>query len=68
MDHMLISGNGPSSVILNQKCIFKNWKDVPNVPKQAEAKRDGVNKTTKLQFGTILRLTNLQYPKHLVDL
>ena len=39
---MRISGNEPSSVILSQKCIFKNWTDVQNVPKQAEAKRDGV--------------------------
>ena len=40
MDHMRISGNEPSSVILSQKSIFK--RDILNVPKQAEAKRDGV--------------------------
>ena len=38
MGHMRISGNKPSSVILSQKSIFKSL----NVPKQAEAKRDGV--------------------------
>ena len=42
MDHMHISGIEPSSVILSQKSILKKWRDVPNVPKQAEAKRDGV--------------------------
>ena len=37
---MRISGTEPSSVILSQKSIFQKliW-DVPNVPKQAEAKR-----------------------------
>ena len=39
---MRISGNEPSSVVLSQKGILKNWKDVPHVPNQAEAKRDGV--------------------------
>ena len=43
MDHMRISGNEPSSVILSQKRKFqKSKRDVLNVPKQAEAKRDGV--------------------------
>ena len=43
MDHMRISGTEPSSVILSQKCILQTLKrDVPNEPKQAEAKRDGV--------------------------
>ena len=42
MDHMRISGTEPSSVVLSQRRNFKSWKDVPNVPKQAEAKRDGV--------------------------
>ena len=28
MDHMRISGTEPSSVILSQKCIFKNWKEM----------------------------------------
>ena len=43
IDHMRISGTEPSSVILNQKKCFQKLKwDVPNVPKQAEAKRDGV--------------------------
>ena len=35
MDHLRISDNEPSSVILSQT-------DAPNVPKQAEAKRDGL--------------------------
>ena len=38
MDHMRISGNEPSSVVLSQRSNFKKLKkDVPNVPKQAEA-------------------------------
>ena len=28
MDHMRISGTEPSSVILSQKWIFKNWKEM----------------------------------------
>ena len=40
---MRISGTEPSSVILSQTMKFKNLKsDYPKVPKQAEAKRDGV--------------------------
>ena len=40
---MRISGTEPSSVILNQTIKFKKLKtDDPKVPKQAEAKRDGV--------------------------
>ena len=43
MDHMQISGNEPSSVILSQTMRFKKLKsDDPKVPKQAEAKGDGV--------------------------
>ena len=43
MDHMRISGTEPSSVILTQTMKFKKLKsDYLNVPKQAEAKRDGV--------------------------
>ena len=43
MDHMRISGTEPSSVILSQKKYCQKLKrDVPNVSKQAEAKRDGV--------------------------
>ena len=39
---MRILGNEPSSVILSQKMYFQKLKsDVPNVPKQAEANRDG---------------------------
>ena len=37
MDHMRISGNGPSSVIFSQTKKFKKWKiDALKVPKQAE--------------------------------
>ena len=40
---MRISGTEPSWVILGQSEYFQNRKrDVPNMPKQAEAKRDGV--------------------------
>ena len=43
MDHMHISGTEPSSVILSQTMQFKKLKsDGLKVPKQAEAKRDGV--------------------------
>ena len=28
MDYMRISGTEPSSVILSQKCTFKNWKEM----------------------------------------
>ena len=43
MDHMRISGTEPSSVIRSQKRNFiKVRRDVLNVPKQAEAKRDRV--------------------------
>ena len=66
---MRISGTEPSSIILSQKKYFQKLKrDVPNVPKQAEAKRDGVINPQNLQFQTnstqkILMLsyaTNLQ--------
>ena len=40
---MRISGTEPSSVILSQTKKFQKLKmDNPKVPKQAEAKRDGV--------------------------
>ena len=43
---MGISGTEPSSVILSQKKNFQKLKrDVQNVPKQAEAKRVGVDAT-----------------------
>ena len=51
MDHMRISGTEPSSVILSQTCCIKKLKsNDQKVPKQAEAKWDGVIKPTKLQF------------------
>ena len=40
---MRISGTEPSSVILSQTMFFEKLKsDAPKVPKQAEAKMDGV--------------------------
>ena len=39
---MRISGTEPSSVILSQKIVSKVGGYVPNRPKQAEAKGDGV--------------------------
>ena len=43
MDHMRISGTEPSSVILGQTVKFKKLKsDDQTLPKQTEAKRDGV--------------------------
>ena len=43
---MRISGTEPSSVILSQTMQFQKLeKDVPKVPKQAEAIRDGVINT-----------------------
>ena len=43
MDHMSISGNEPSSVILSQTKSFKMLKgEAQKVPKQIESKRDGV--------------------------
>ena len=42
MDHMRISGTEPSSVNFSRK-LFKNLKSTaPKVPKQAEAKMNGV--------------------------
>ena len=44
MDHVRISGTEPSSVILSRTMLFKKLKsDGPNVPKQAEAKMNGVH-------------------------
>ena len=39
---MHISSNEPSSVIFSQKCSEKVEHDGPKVPKQDEAKRNGV--------------------------
>ena len=55
MDHMRISGNEPSSVILSQTKWFQTLKMISqNVPNKAKAKRDVVKKPTKLQFQSIL--------------
>ena len=43
MDHMRMSGTEPLSVILSQTKKFKKIESyVRKVPKEAEAKRDGV--------------------------
>ena len=43
MDHMRISGIEPSSVILSQTKYLKRLKNnVPEVPREVNAKRDGV--------------------------
>ena len=48
---MRISGTEPLSVILSQTKYFKKLKsDATNVPKQAEAKRDGVLNPQNYQF------------------
>ena len=55
MDHMRISVNEPSSVMLSQIKWFQNFKNsCPKVPKQAEVKRDGEINPEKLQFQSIL--------------
>ena len=47
---MRISGNEPSSVILSQKSTLKVASDDPEVPKQAEAKRDDVFNPKNFNF------------------
>ena len=48
---MRISGTEPSSVILSQTMKFKKLKsNDPKVPKQAEAKRDGVINPQNFNF------------------
>ena len=43
MDHMRISGIETSSVILGQRKLLKRLKNnVPKLPKEAKAKRDGI--------------------------
>ena len=51
MDNMAISGNGPSSVILRQTKLFQKLEsESPKVPKQVEAKRDGVINSQNYNF------------------
>ena len=48
---MRISGTEPSSVILSQTMLFKRLKsNDQKVPKQVEAKRDGVINTKNYNF------------------
>ena len=54
MDHMRISGTEPSSVILSKTNYFKKLKsDTENVPKQTEAKRDGVMNPKNYNFNPL---------------
>ena len=50
MDHMRISGNEPSSVILSHTKKLKIEHDNPKVPKQAEDRRDGVINPQNFNF------------------
>ena len=54
MDHMRISGIEPSSVILNQRKQLKKLKNNdPKVPKEAQAKWDGVINPQNYNFSLI---------------
>ena len=65
---MPISGNDPSSVILSQTQYFQKLKrDVPNVPKQAEAKRDGVINPQNYNFNTEIFDALIRYESTEVD-
>ena len=58
MDHMLILGTEPSSVILSQTKYFKQLKsDAPKLPKQDEAKRDGITNLQNYNFNQFLMLS-----------
>ena len=51
MNHMLISGTEPSTVILSQTKKFQKFdSDVPKVPKQAVARKDGVKNKQNYNF------------------
>ena len=51
MDHMRITGIEPSSVILCQRKQLKRLKNnVPKVPKEVNAKRDGVTNPQNYNF------------------
>ena len=55
---MRISGTEPSSVILSQTKSFQNLNiDTPKVPKQAEAKRDGVINPEWIFFHCRIKMT-----------
>ena len=55
MYHLRISVTEPSSVILSHTKLFQKLEtDVPKVPKQAEAKMDGVINPPKYNFNTFL--------------
>ena len=57
MDHMHILGTEPSSVILSQKSSFQSWTVIPKVPKQTEAKWDGVISTKNYNLNLKKKLT-----------
>ena len=57
MDHMRISGTEPSSMLRSKREFYKRLKsDVPKMPKQTEAKRNGVINPQNLQFQSILNI------------
>ena len=51
---MRISGNEPSSVILRQIVVLKVENVDPKLPKEAEAKRDGVINPQNYNFNQFL--------------
>ena len=60
---MRISGTEPSSVILSQTCSIKKMKsNDQKVPKQAEAKRDGVINPQNYNLDIIDKETAYRYP------
>ena len=70
MDHMRISGNAPSSVILRQTFISKVGNVDPKVSRQAEAKRDGVINPQNYnfnQFYTKILMLSIRYESTEVD-
>ena len=55
MDHMHISGNEPSSLILRQTRWFQQIENIdPKVPKQGEAIRDGAINPQNNNFNQFL--------------
>ena len=54
MDHMRISGNEPSSVILSQNKVVSNVKMISQTCQIKLSQKGWCNKPTKLQFQSIL--------------
>ena len=58
MNHVRISGNETSSVILRQTKWFQKWKMwTRKCPKQAEANREGVSKSQNYNLNQFLYRT-----------